>query len=331
MCGENTPSSFRCSTQPGSPPRVRGKRATCLPFRSFTRITPACAGKTRSGRTTPSARQDHPRVCGENLVALALAGDNLGSPPRVRGKLDPPTQTVQSPRITPACAGKTVIAVAFSKCSWDHPRVCGENTVNTSPGVRRTGSPCVCGENNLSLSSYRPRSGSPPRVRGKLIKHLVQRIAIRITPRVCGENATGTPAKARTMGSPPRVRGKPAGSPPDQIIPGITPACAGKTGRGALGRVADGDHPRVCGENLDSIAFRPSVKGSPPRVRGKRCSGRRGAFRSRITPACAGKTWRVQWSITRRRDHPRVCGENYQDPVLSDFGKGSPPRVRGKP
>ncbi|EHO16131.1 hypothetical protein HMPREF9623_01555, partial [Stomatobaculum longum] len=31
------------------------------------RITPACAGKTRIYECAPGRRQDHPRVCGENI------------------------------------------------------------------------------------------------------------------------------------------------------------------------------------------------------------------------------------------------------------------------
>ncbi len=50
------------------------------------RITPARAGKTWPAREIGTAREDHPRACGENssgrIVAIAL----LGSPPRVRGK-----------------------------------------------------------------------------------------------------------------------------------------------------------------------------------------------------------------------------------------------------
>ena len=51
----------------------------------------------------------------------------------------------------------------------------------------------------------------------------------------------------------------------------------------------------------------------------------------RITPACAGKTYLQAYVEYKRKDHPRVCGENgVREEGEYDF-KGSPPRVRGKP
>ena len=49
----------------------------------------------------------------------------------------------------------------------------------------------------------------------------------------------------------------------------ITPADAGKTKNLALVKLDSWDHPRGCGENNFPPYFAPSVKGSPPRMRGK--------------------------------------------------------------
>ena len=69
-------------------------------------------------------------------------------------------------------------------------------------------------------------------------------------------------------------------------------------------------HPRVCGENQDVGVLDLTGVGSPPRVRGKRCAGRRFSIESRLTPACAGKT-RISTLIGEPPwAHPRVCGEN---------------------
>ena len=54
------------------------------------------------------------------------------------------------------------------------------------------------------------------------------------------------------------------------------------------------------------------------------------AFR-RITPACAGKTFRSVVAGVRCKDHPRVCGENPALACSLSRLAGSPPRVRGKP
>ena len=73
--------------------------------------------------------EDHPRVCGEKARTLIVQDEPQGSPPRVRGKAA--LWRVSRPlfRITPACAGKSAKAERTSRCSWDHPRVCGEKGV----------------------------------------------------------------------------------------------------------------------------------------------------------------------------------------------------------
>ena len=90
------------------------------------------------------------------------------------------------------------------------------------------------------------------------------------------------------------------------------------------------DHPRVCGEKCGSGTLGAACAGSPPRVRGKavRCPcvirGRR------ITPACAGKSLRVERLHKLTGDHPRVCGEKVLLRFKAEILVGSPPRVRGK-
>ena len=72
----------------------------------------------------------------------------------------------------------------------------------------------------------------------------------------------------------------------------------------------------MCGENFVILSIVFFLKGSPPRVRGKLIGlGQLGAG-SRITPACAGKTWRAKKPIAQDKDHPRVCGENKVSSVI---------------
>ena len=49
-----------------------------------------------------------------------------------------------------------------------------------------------------------------------------------------------------------------------------------------------------------------------------------------ITPACAGKSWKIPKTARMTGDHPRVCGEKAAALGLAAAGLGSPPRVRGK-
>ena len=52
----------------------------------------------------------------------------------------------------------------------------------------------------------------------------------------------------------------------------ITPARAGKTRLSPSRFLCASDHPRACGENLVHYTDSVVCLGSPPRVRGKRCS-----------------------------------------------------------
>ena len=110
VCGENTQSSGTASHGVGSPPRVRGKPYEMLRLLARERITPACAGKTVAALFHASPKTDHPRVCGENALTGLAAEKARGSPPRVRGKPATSAARGRTLRITPACAGKTLVS-----------------------------------------------------------------------------------------------------------------------------------------------------------------------------------------------------------------------------
>ena len=167
MCGEKQRRPEGRRGHHGSPPRVRGKgenrRAKNLKFR----ITPACAGKSKSGTTWTCSATDHPRVCGEKSTRRIFLKESFGSPPRVRGKVDVTVGTPERLRITPACAGKTPSLPLPEWEAGDHPRVCGENQIE-------------------SLGEIDSR-GSPPRVRGKLSRRWRHALGRRITPACAGK------------------------------------------------------------------------------------------------------------------------------------------------
>ena len=91
-----------------------------------------------------------------------------------------------------------------------------------------------------------------------------------------------------------------------------------------------GDHPRVCGENKAEDFLINRKAGSPPRVRRKPLRNNLKRPKTRITPACAGKTENGVECVMFDTDHPRVCGENHAEGLRRKPGFGSPPRVRGK-
>ena len=89
----------------------------------------------------------------------------------------------------------------------------------------------------------------------------------------------------------------------------ITPACAGKSLSVSVVVHSVKDHPRVCGEKSPVLIGRGSLRGSPPRVRGKVPPRDGFGLILRITPACAGKRRLLQKGGITNEDHPRVCGE----------------------
>ena len=111
---------------------------------------------------------------------------------------------------------------------------------------------------------------------------------------------------------------------------GITPAHAGKTAQARTSPWFARDHPRACGENLFRPETQRSLRGSPPRMRGKRCVLFNHDRDYGITPAHAGKTRWKRRKRRSRRDHPRACGENTTSPFMIASVVGSPPRMRGK-
>ena len=132
----------------GSPPRMRGKDPPGYRGRGPCRITPACAGKSRSLRMPGMACWDHPRVCGEKAACRTLSVGRKG--------------------ITPACAGKRMVFAGLDHNTQDHPRVCGEKV-----HAQLTADVVI---------------GSPPRMRGKALSKEETPIMDRITPAYAGKS-----------------------------------------------------------------------------------------------------------------------------------------------
>ena len=149
VCGKNFVSWHRESLIAGSPPRVREKLVQTLAPILQSRITPACAGKTRVREQAARVLQDHPRVCGKNFFDHSIEQPAPGSPPRVREKHGFGGGLIRGSGITPACAGKTSRILQQQSFDQDHPRVCGKNAI-VAP-------------------FFACAPGSPPRVREKLM------------------------------------------------------------------------------------------------------------------------------------------------------------------
>ena len=131
-------------------------------------------------------------------------------------------------------------------------------------------------------------------------------------------------------GSPPHGRGKVRTPIISHFRGGITPAWAGKSRSRSRRCSGGGDHPRVGGEKEKGRALTHYALGSPPRGRGKECTGDTCKPNTRITPAWAGKSAVPVVIFSIAWDHPRVGGEKWSAVRVCRHGWGSPPRGRGK-
>ena len=111
----------------GSPPHARGRHPSSTTCRQSCRITPACAGKTHRVASRDGHRPDHPRMRGEDVEVSVTYVIEPGSPPHARGRRDWVHADGVLGRITPACAGKTVLPRIHNRSVTDHPRMRGED------------------------------------------------------------------------------------------------------------------------------------------------------------------------------------------------------------
>ena len=152
---------------------------------------------------------------------------SCGSPPRMRGQVEPLVPWTKHNRITPADAGTSSSWQKAPVHSWDHPRGCGDKGFEPMD-------PQVGG-------------GSPPRMRGQVHREPGDTHSQRITPadagtrrlwgdkralyedhpRGCGDKALSPSFSDGSVGSPPRMRGQVFAGIERRLQPGITPADAG--------------------------------------------------------------------------------------------------------
>ena len=145
-------------------------------------------------------------------------------------------------------------------------------------------------------------------------------------PRIGGERRMSS----CRVGSPPHRRGKGGSRRIVCAQIGITPAWAGKRNWAIGSRLLNWDHPRVGGEKGSYRWVIKSVKGSPPRGRGKDKAEHLVQHHIGITPAWAGKSSPAACSAPLRTDHPRMGGEKSFSISSTYCATGSPPHGRGK-
>ena len=207
VCGEQFHDVSIPLVLQGSSPRVRGTELPQYREGGGLGIIPACAGNSLGRLSPPLPNRDHPRVCGEQAASAAFVIISPGSSPRVRGT-EPTRKAIRlQSGIIPACAGNRNTKNHRSGLAWDHPRVCGEQTLSllvyssyqgSSPRVRGT---------DMDGTLVDLYAGIIPACAGNSIISAQWRLRDWDHPRVCGEQGRRRHEVDALAGSSPRVRG----------------------------------------------------------------------------------------------------------------------------
>ncbi len=170
----------------GTPPRARGRRPPSTPTNGAPRNTPACAGTTRDRAASAAARQEHPRVRGDDAAACEPHGIGSGTPPRARGRRQDQRQVPPGPGNTPRARGRQHFSGQVQQVERNTPACAGTTT--------RSG----------TVLAELP--GTPPRARGRRCAAPRGAAPDGNTPACAGTTRPGTTPRACSP-EHPRVRG----------------------------------------------------------------------------------------------------------------------------
>ena len=126
------------------------------------------------------------------------------------------------------------------------------------------------------------------------------------------------------------MRGRRSHGKPAETRIRNTPAYAGKTSRWSHPSPSLQKHPRVCGEDYETMLNGIASAETPPRMRGRLQRQLVSQTAPGNTPAYAGKTPETACGNSRQRKHPRVCGEDDLLLQTSNQNQETPPRMRGR-
>ncbi len=229
--GEEAGKSAHLKALAGTPPRARGGDHLDGQLRDPGGNTPACAGRRRSGRCGRPGSREHPRVRGEEIASAIARHACAGTPPRARGGGGVAGGVRPTAGNTPACAGRSPRLRRGCRPAREHPRVRGEETVGSSMGAVRVGTPPRARGGGLAHRRAPARPGNTPACAGRRSAWSSWPRPCWEHPRVRGEELAPSVVEVDRMGTPPRARGGGLRGRLRLRVGGNTPACAGRRGR----------------------------------------------------------------------------------------------------
>ena len=188
VCGED-PQTLRTATvSRETPPRMRGRPVYVSIAARYARNTPAYAGKTAFCGNIQTFFKKHPRVCGEDRSILPRCSERIETPPRMRGRPLHLQASCAPAGNTPAYAGKTGEDLPQSTLNEKHPRVCGEDHIQSQSEIPVKETPPRMRGRPSSAGVISSPSGNTPAYAGKTNQHSINIRQLWKHPRVCGED-----------------------------------------------------------------------------------------------------------------------------------------------
>ena len=213
----------------GSSPFARGVLCGIPSILRNQRIIPACAGSTSLCVSTSSFPEDHPRLRGEYCTVNERRNHRIGSPPLARGVPTTAPNKAGGNRITPACAGSTIMSAVFFISRRDHPRLRGEYVLTLVIVKGDVGSSPLARGVQQRRSCWTCDTRIIPACAGSTCRIVDHKLACEDHPRLRGEYRSAHLMRSAQPGSSPLARGVPIDGCNRCIRSRIIPACAGST------------------------------------------------------------------------------------------------------
>ena len=314
----------------GTSPRVRGKPDRVGLQGPRGGYIPARAGEATPAYSGPHSPVVHPRACGGSGGFPLAHTPREGTSPRVRGKPVGRRNGRWRARYIPARAGEALRGSWRAAARWVHPRACGGSRRHCHlPGRSSGTSPRVRGKPSTWRRAFSQGRYISARA-GEAGATRPSRTASGVHPRACGGSRIASGYRELEGGTSPRVRGKPQSLVRGELRRRYIPARAGEATEPTRRSIDATVHPRACGGSHVLVQLMGVVRGTSPRVRGKRTAGGLRHPGLGYIPARAGEARSSTTPPTTAWVHPRACGGSASSHHAQAVWQGTSPRVRGK-
>ncbi len=145
-----------------------------------------------------------------------------------------------------------------------------------------------------------------------------------------GDEAAALVLDQAANGLPPQARGREGQEVPHRQVQRTTPAGAGTSASPATAAPACSDHPRMRGDEDETLVQRAVLPGPPPQARGRGHGPHRLGPQRGTTPAGAGTRAGSRAGRSRPGDHPRRRGDERRHRPPGAHRRGPPPQARGR-